>query len=171
MTIQALTIEAMHLHPVMEQACRQFEWAFPHVQWLSGRRDRQGQADAMARHVARDRKWISKTYLHAATLQTVVDCHPEAVSPQAIGALLFDAMLAMSDAEVAQVSDHVGGLAVDLVPMIFGDGDPTPSGQAALKWMHDYPYTKRVLTREGGRIVWHWACQEHPRPSRGTALA
>jgi hypothetical protein len=166
-----MTIDDLHLHPVMEQACRQFEWAFPSVQWLSGRRDRDSQARAMAPHVVRDRQWISKTYLQAAHLQTAVDFHPEAQTVDQVSALLFTTMLGMSDDELAKVSDHMIGMAVDLVPMIFGDGDPTPTGQAALKWMHDYPCTKRVLTREGGRIVWHWACQEQPRPSRGTAFA
>ena len=166
-----MTIEDLHLHPVMEQACRQFEWVFPHVQWLSGKRDRQSQARAMATHVIKDRKWIVKTYLRAAQLQTAVDVHPEALTVEQVSSLLFETMLGMSDEELAKVSDHMVGLAVDLVPMVFGDGDPTPTGQAALKWMHDYPYTKKVLTREGGRIVWHWACQEQPRPSRGTALA
>lgn len=166
-----MTIEDMRLHPVMEQACRQFEWAFPHVQWLSGRRDRQGQARAMAGHVLRDRQWIAKTYLQAAHLQTAVDFHPEAQTLEQLSTLLYDTMLGMSAEELAKVSTHFIGMAVDMAPMIFGDGDPTPTGQAALQWMHDYPYTKRVLTREGGRIVWHWACQEHPRPSRGTARA
>lgn len=165
-----MTIEEMNLHPVMEQACRQFEWAFPHVQWLSGRRDRASQAAAMAPHIARDRRWIAKTYLHAALLQTAVDFRPEAQTVEQLSSLLFETMLGMSDGELAKVSDHVVGLAVDLVPMVFNDGDPTPTGQAALKWLHDYPYTKKVLTREGGRIVWHWACQEEPRPLRGTAF-
>ena len=166
-----MTIEDLHLHPVMEQACRQFEWAFPHVQWLSGKRDRQSQAGAMAGHVVKDRRWIQKTYVRAAHLQTAIDFHPDAQTVEQVSSLLFETMLGMSDEELAKVSDHMVGLAVDLVPMVFGDGDPTPTGQAALKWMHDYPYTKKVLTREGGRIVWHWACQEQPRPSRGTALA
>ena len=166
-----MTIEDLHLHPVMEQACRQFEWAFPHVQWLSGKRDRQSQAGAMAGHVVKDRRWIQKTYVRAAHLQTAIDFHPDAQTVEQVSSLLFETMLGMSDEELAKVSDHMVGLAVDLVPMVFGDGDPTPTGQAALKWMHDYPYTKKVLTREGGRIVWHWACQQYPRPSRGTALA
>ena len=166
-----MTIEELHLHPVMEQACRQFEIAFPHVQWLSGKRDRESQARAMAPHVVKDRQWIVKTYLQAAHLQTAVDFRPDAQTAEQVSTVLFETMLGMSDEELAKVSDHMIGLAVDLVPMVFGDGDPTPTGQAALKWMHDYPYTKKVLTREGGRIVWHWACQEQPRPSRGTALA
>lgn len=166
-----MTIEEMQLHPIMEQACRQFEWAFQNVQWLSGRRDRTSQAAAMAPHIVRDRRWIAKTYLHAAHLQTAVDFHPEAQTVEQVSNLLFETMLGMTDAELDKVSDHLSGMAVDLVPMIFGDGDPTPTGQAALKWLHDYPYTKKVLTREGGRIVWHWACQEQPRPSRGTAFA
>lgn len=166
-----MTIEELHLHPVMEQACRQFEIAFPHVQWLSGKRDRESQARAMAPHVVKDRQWIVKTYLQAAHLQTAVDFRPDAQTAEQVSTVLFETMLGMSDEELAKVSDHMIGLAVDLVPMVFGDGDPTPTGQEALKWMHDYPYTKKVLTREGGRIVWHWACQERPKPSRGTAIA
>lgn len=166
-----MTIDELHLHPVMEQACQQFEWAFPKVQWLSGTRDRESQAKAMAIQVRKNRQWISKTYLHAAHLQTAVDFHPDAQTVEQLSTLLHETMLGMSDEELAKVSDHMIGMAVDLTPMIFGDGDLTPTGQAALKWMHDYPYTKRVLTREGGRTIWHWACQEHPRPSRGTAFA
>lgn len=166
-----MTIEELHLHPVMEQACRQFEIAFPHVQWLSGKRDRESQARAMAPHVVKDRQWIVKTYLQAAHLQTAVDFRPDAQTAEQVSTVLFETMLGMSDEELAKVSDHMIGLAVDLVPMVFGDGDPTPTGQEALKWMHDYPYTKKVLTREGGRIVWHWACQERPKPIRGTAIA
>lgn len=166
-----MTIEEMNLHPVMEQACRQFEWAFPKVEWRQGRRDRTTQARDMAPHIVRDRQWISRTYLHAAHLQTAVDVHPEAQTVEQVSTLLFETMLGMSDEELNKVSDHFLGMAVDLTPMIFNDGDPTPTGQEALKWMYDYPYTKKVLTREGGRIVWHWACQETPKPRRGTAFA
>ena len=92
-----ITIDAMALHPVMEQACRQFEWAFPHVQWLSGTRDRESQAKAMAGHVARDRRWIAKTYLQAAHLQTAVDFHPEAQTMEQLSTLLHETMLGMSE--------------------------------------------------------------------------
>lgn len=166
-----MTLDQLNLAPIMDQAARQFEWAFSHVQWLSGRRNRQGQAQAMAAQIVKDRQWISKTYLHAAHLQTAVDFHPDAKTTEQLNNLLFETMLGMSDSELAKVSDHIAGMAVDLAPMIFGDGDPTPTGQAALKWMHDYPYTKVVLTREGGRIIWHWACNPEPRRNRGSGLA
>jgi hypothetical protein len=154
-----MTFADLKLAPIMEDAARLFAVDFPHVQWLSGRRDRMAQARAMAPKLVTDRKWIAKTYLHAASLQSLVDYHPEVTTVDGLAALLYEHMAGMSDEELAKVSDHVSGYAVDLVPMVFGDGSPTPTGERALKWMHDYPYTKKVLTREGGRIIWHWACQ------------
>lgn len=153
------------LHPTMRAACEALLAAYPMVQFTSGRRCLTAQAHAMACNCVTDRQWIAKTYTHAAALQTALDLHPEATTVQAIEDVLLKALLAMPDAERQKVSDHFGGLAVDLEPMEYLDQNadewlPTQEGHAVEAWIRSYPKTKWFTRREAQLRRWHWAV--HP---------
>lgn len=152
-----MTIEQLHLSPLMAQRAAELQAAFPSVVYLSGRRDLDQQAHAMACQVVSSRNWIAKTYLHAALLQTAVDFHPECVTVDALTTLLRDTMRGLSQHELAHISDHLAGNAVDLMPMEDATGQFTPTGQEIYTWIYDCPDTKVFLTREGGKTIWHWA--------------
>jgi len=152
-----MTMESLQLSPTMALRAGQLLVAYPSVVYLSGRRDVAAQAHAMACQVVTDRHWIGKTYLHAALLQTAVDYHPECRTVEQITALLRETMVGMSSLELASVSDHLAGNAVDLVPLEDASGQFTTTGQAVYQWIHDCPDTKTFLMREGGKVIWHWA--------------
>jgi hypothetical protein len=152
-----MTLDELNLSTVMAQRATELLAAFPSVEYLSGRRDLQGQAHAMACQVVTNRRWISQTYLHAATLQSAVDSHPDCSTVPALESLLYNTLLDMSEDEQNQVSDHLTGHAVDLVPMEDGEGHLTPTGEGVYTWIHDCPDTKKFLLREGGKVIWHWA--------------
>jgi hypothetical protein len=152
-----MTLEALQLSPTMLRCATDLLEAFPTVVYLSGRRDLDAQAHAMACQVVTDRRWIGKTYLHAALLQTAVDFHPECVTVEQIQELLRQTMRGMSDDELAHVSDHLAGNAVDIMPMEDADGQFTPTGHAVYTWIHNCLDTKTFLMREGGKVIWHWA--------------
>jgi len=141
----------------MTQCARNLFAAFPQVQFTSGRRDLLEQATAMAPDVVANRQFIRHTYVHGAALQAAVDAHPEAVTTDDIECLLYDTLCAMSSDEVALISDHLSGNAVDLLPMEDTSGVMTPTGQQVYAWIHDCPDTKAFLTREGGLVRWHWS--------------
>ena len=152
-----MTIEALQLSPTMANRAGQLLYAYPSVVYLSGRRDVAAQAHAMACEVVTDRAWIGKTYIHAALLQTAVDVHPECQTVEQLTNLLRDTMVGMSSLELASVSDHLAGNAVDLVPMEDASGQMTPTGHLVYTWIHDCPDTKTFLMREGEKVIWHWS--------------
>lgn len=154
-----MTIDQLHCAPVMEREASALQQAHPTVQFLSGRRDIPAQAHAMACQVVTNKQWIHKTYLHAAALQTAIDFYTGTWTVDAIADALADVMYGMSTVELDAISDHFDGHAVDILPMEFADGLLTPEGQAVVAWIHDCPSTKKLLTREGGKIIWHWACK------------
>lgn len=154
-----MTLTQLHLAPTMAQRAAELQNLFPSVVFLSGRRDLESQAHAMSCQVVTDRRWIRKTYLHAAALQSAVDAHPSAKTVEALQEVLYQTLLAMDSPTLSHVSDHLQGDAVDLVPMEDAQGLFTPTGQAVYIWIHDCPDTKTFLTREGGKVIWHWSCR------------
>ena len=152
-----MNLQAMQLHPVMHRYATELQTLHPSVVYTSGRRDLQQQAHAMACNVVSNRQWISRTYRHAAALQTAVDYHPDSVTVPQIELLLVRTMQQMDPEELAKVSDHLAGLAVDLAPMEDGAGQLTPEGQAVYGWIFRCADTKWVTTREGGLTRWHWS--------------
>ncbi len=154
-----MTIDELRLSPVMDQRARELLDLFPSVQYLSGRREVPAQAHAMACQVVTNRNWIAETYLHAAVLQGVIEAHPECQTVEQIETLIAQTLFTMTPDERGHVSDHFDGNAVDLVPMEDATGQFTPTGQAVYTWIHDCPDTKKFLMREGGKTIWHWACQ------------
>jgi len=157
-------LEDLQLDPALEALARQVECDHPSVIWLSGRRSILAQAQAMAEDVVKDPSFIPRTYLHAATLQTALDQAPHARTVAEKQRVLYQAMLDLSEEELAQISDHLVGRALDLEPMIDADGEPTPEGALVLARINAFPLTKKLLTRESGLIRWHWAIHAPPRP-------
>ncbi len=149
-----------NLSPVMQERAKELKELFPAVVYTSGSRDRVKQAKAMAANVVTDRRWIRKVYVQAARLQTMVDLHPEAVTVDDLQDLLLDELDSMSDEELAKLSDHFTGNAVDVKPMEVRVGKvsmPTEAGLKVIDWIENCPDTKWFTTREGGMVRWHWA--------------
>lgn len=147
---------ALKLAPRMLARATELQTAHPTVVYLSGRRDLRAQAHAMACNVVTHRDFIARTYVHAAVLQTLVDTHPDARSVEELETLFYDTMTLLPSVDLARISAHLTGLAVDLLPMEDGDGQMTPTGQAVYTWIHDCPDTKTFLVREAGLVRWHW---------------
>lgn len=149
-------LTVLKLAPRMLARATELQTAYPTVVYLSGRRDLQSQAHAMACNVVTNRQFIQSTYLHAAVLQTIVDVHPEAKTVPQLEQLFVDAMQALPTVDLMKISSHLTGYAVDLLPMEDSDGNMTPIGQAVYQWIHDCLDTQTFLVREAGLVRWHW---------------
>jgi hypothetical protein len=104
-------IVALQLGQVAKRAAGMLKAASPSLVFTSGRRDKAGQARAMASNVVRNRQWIVETYRDTAAAcacQEWVNDHPEATSQSAIGAGLLDVPNSLTDTELARLSttDH-----------------------------------------------------------------
>lgn len=152
-----MTIDQLNLAPLMKQRASELQTAHPSVQFLSGRRDIQSQAHAMATQVVDDRDWIVHTYKHATLLQTAVDFYEGPWTIDGLSEKLAQTMYGMSADELSRISDHLQGNAVDLVPMEEG-GVMTGEGSQVTAFILNCPDTKQFLMREGGKVIWHWSC-------------
>lgn len=148
-----------NLAPVMARRAQELLAAEPSVVYVSGRRNIQAQAHAMACNVVTNRHWIAQTYKHAAALQTALDQHPEATTVAQIEALLARTMASLNPDELDAISDHFRGNAVDLEPMEV-HAVLTEAGSRVAKWIRECPDTKWFTMRESGEVRWHWACVE-----------
>ena len=70
-----MNIDQLRLSPAAKKAAVYLLEQHPSIVFTSGRRDAQEQAHAMACNVVTDPKWIMRTYLRGASLQTAVDIH------------------------------------------------------------------------------------------------
>ena len=159
LTVTGLTIEQMNLSPLARQGAERLLAACPSVVFTSGRRDRWGQAWAMASNIVKGgRDWIACTYKAspvAESLQTWVTMHPEMETVGDLAQGLTDQMVLWSDAELRTISRHCSGDAFDILPMVNEAGQPTPEGQFALDTIGSLEGLERLLTREGGLVRWH----------------
>jgi hypothetical protein len=149
------------LTPVMRAHATALKAIFPSVIYLSGRRDIDEQAFAMAKNVVVNRRFILRTYRQGHLLQMAVDQHPEATTVHELTTVLADALRAMPEEDLAKISDHFTGNAVDLFPLEArneaGQYYPTAIGRAVIDWIRAQPETKVFMTRESGLLRWHWA--------------
>ena len=126
--------------------------AHPNVVFTSGRRSVQIQAGAMAENVVGRRNWIRDTYAESPEryeLQTWVDSHPDAVTPDQIMAGLRTVMNGWNDTRKVRLSRHFAGLAFDVQP-VSGSG-----GEAIKATIRALPHLRGFLDSEGGKIIWH----------------
>lgn len=145
-----MTIDELQLEPIAKQAASLLKQKHPKLEFTSGRRTVQQQAHAMASNIValKDRKWIGKTYLAAAKLQTWIDQRPEATTVDQITDGLEQTMNAMSETELLKISRHLTGRAFDIRPV-------TKNAVAIKRDIRALPGLHKFLDREGGHVRWH----------------
>jgi hypothetical protein len=144
-------IEALDLAPVAKAAAYELKRLHPKVIFTSGRRDKLGQARAMASNVVKKRRWIAETYLPSeasAACQRWVDEHPEALTLEQIRDGLFGVLSSLGDAQVARLSKHLSGEAFDVQP-VAADAEAIKASIRGLSGL------TKFLEREGGLERWH----------------
>jgi len=144
-------IEALDLAPVAKAAAYELKRLHPTVVFTSGRRDKVGQARAMASNVIRNRKWIVETYLpsEACTCcQKWIDDHPEATTQKQIQDGLVSAFNSLTDAQLGRLSKHLSGEAFDVQPV-------DTNAEAIKASIRGLNGLTKFLDKEGGLVRWH----------------
>ncbi len=146
-------IEALDLSPKAKKAAYELKKKHPDVKFTSGRRDKAGQAHAMASNVVHNRTWIKETYRDSPArkaCQKWVDEHPEATTQSAITAGLLEVLNGFDDDGVARLSKHLNGDAFDVQPVEGATGEEIKKTLRALT-----PPPALFLDKEGGLVRWH----------------
>lgn len=146
------SIEELRLSPVAEHAARILLNACPDVIFLSGRRDIEAQASAMASNVVLNRHWIADTYVdthEARELQAWVDAHPHADKDE-LAAGFVAVMTPWTDEQRAKVSKHFSGDAFDV--RVIQDPGRAVVVKANIRAL---PGLTKFLDHEGGEARWH----------------
>lgn len=153
----SLTIDQMHLNPVMDRCARELEHEFPGlITFTSGRRDDHQQAHAMAvNHVLDPKHYLMRQYVNASEFLCCLTEHPEATSIDEITELFYQLLV---QTPLLVQSPHRSGGAVDLRPMEQPNGEPTEEGARVILWIRARRETTDFRTREGKLKRWHWAC-------------
>lgn len=163
-----MNIDQLRLAPSAKKAAIYLKERHPYIIFTSGRRDIMEQAHAMACNVVTDPKWIYRTYVRGAPLQTAIDRYRLQARPWTVNAIedvLLQAMNALSDDELRGLSRHFTGDAFDIKPILDNTLQPLPEGHAVLdtiRAMMKDPSTdmEKFLSKEGDLIRWH--CQFFP---------
>lgn len=129
----------------------------PDVKFTSGRRTRESHAWAMAQNIViGGRRWIAKTYKSSPVsraLQRWVTATPMATTAHDLAEGLLAILNGYTDEELAALSLHFSGRAVDIEPV---NG---PHGQMLLMAIRSKveQLGGKFIEREGGLRRWH--CQ------------
>lgn len=145
-------IDALNLAPVARAAAIRLREQFPSVKFTSGRRAVADQARAMSQNVAKNRKWIAKTYVstpESRELQAEVDKLGPHATAETIAHVLGALMEDWTDAQKGRVSKHFSGEAFDVQPV------PGKEGDAIKASIRKLPGLVKFLETEGGLIRWH----------------
>jgi hypothetical protein len=149
----ALGVDDLHLSPYAKSAAESLVQQFgDKLVFTSGRRDIAQQAAAMAPHVVKDRRWITKTYsdaVNATELQTWLDEHPKVTTIGSVAAGLQSVISGWASDRLRRLSWHLSGDAFDIVPV------PQPDDQAVMRAIRALPHFEKLLTKEGNDVVWH----------------
>lgn len=143
-------IEALDLAPKAKTGAYALKAKHPDIKFTSGRRNRAGQASAMASNVVHNRQWIQQTYAspNKMLLQNWVDSHPEATTAAALTAGLLEVLNGMSDEVLGTISKHPAGLAFDVQPV-------TKNAEEIKSDIRALPGIGKFLEKEGGLVRWH----------------
>jgi hypothetical protein len=145
------SIEALDLAPVARAAAYELKRLHPVVVFTSGRRDKSGQARAMASNVVKKRKWIVETYKASeacSACQKWVDDHPKATTQAQIQDGLLSVFNSLSENQLGMLSNHLSGNAFDIQPVDQG-AEAIKASIRGLKGLDLF------LDKEGGLIRWH----------------
>jgi hypothetical protein len=149
----ALGVDDLHLSPNAKSAAESLVQQFgAKIVFTSGRRDIAQQAAAMAPHVVKDRRWITRTYsdaVNATELQTWLDEHPNVTAIAAIAAGLQSVISGWAADRLRRLSWHLSGDAFDIVPV------QQPDDEAITRAIRALPHFKKMLPKEGNDVVWH----------------
>jgi hypothetical protein len=144
-------IEKLDLEPAAKAAAYELKRLHPGVVFTSGRRDKAGQAGAMASNVVKNRKWIVQTYKESdarAACQKWVDDHPSATIQAEIQAGLLSVFDRLTADQLGGLSRHLSGNAFDIQPV---DSDAAAI-KASIRGLEGLDL---FLEREGGLKRWH----------------
>jgi len=144
-------IETLDLNSTAKKAAYALKKEHPDVSFTSGRRDKAEQASAMASNVVLNRKWISQTYATSTAskaCQKWVDDNPKKTTKDEIAAGLEGVLDKLTDAELGQLSKHLGGSAFDVQP-VAQDADKIKKTIRTLAGL------RKFLDKEGGLDRWH----------------
>jgi hypothetical protein len=144
-------IEVLNLSEVAKTAAYLLKTAHPSIIFTSGRRDKQGQATAMAGNVVRNRKWIEETYVAndaSRACQNWVDQNPDKIIERDIARGLKSVLDSLGPQQLAQLSKHLTGDAFDVQPV-------EQDAAAIIDTIKNLPGLSKFLSREGGLIRWH----------------
>ena len=143
-------IEALDLAPKAKTGAYALKAKHLDIKFTSGRRNRAGQARAMASNVVHNRKWIQQTYAspNKMLLQNWVDSHPEATTVAALTAGLLEVLNGMSDEVLGTISKHPAGLAFDVQPV-------TKNAEEIKSDIRALPGIGKFLEKEAGLVRWH----------------
>ena len=147
------SIEALDLAPIAKTAAYQLKGLHPGVVFTSGRRDKTGQARAMASNVVKNRQWIGQTYKVSearAACQKWVDDHPAATEQAQIQEGLLSVFNDLSDDQLGRLSKHLSGNAFDVQPV-----DRKAEAEAIKVSIRGLDGLDLFLDREGGLERWH----------------
>jgi hypothetical protein len=144
-------IETLDLEPVAKTAAYELKRLHPGVVFTSGRRDKAGQARAMASNVVKNRKWIVQTYKESvarAACQKWVDDHLAATTQAEIQTGLLSVFNSLTADQLGGLSRHLSGNAFDVQP-VAADATAIKASIRGLKGLDLF------LDREGGLERWH----------------
>ena len=144
-------IEALGLAEKARKAAYALKKAHPTVKFTSGRRNKAGQARAMASNVVQNRKWIEQTYASSALrtkCQQWVDNNPDKKTQAEIAEGLLSVLNAATDTDLAKFSKHLSGEAFDVQPV-------EKDAEAIKKTIRGLSGLERFLDTEGGLVRWH----------------
>jgi hypothetical protein len=145
-------IEGLNLSDVARNAAYALKTQCPQVIFTSGRRDKHGQASAMAYNVVRNRNFIGETY-HSdagAACQQWVDNNSDQQTQSEIAAGLEGVLNGLPDSQLAHLSKHLSGDAFDVQPVDLAQG-----GETIKQAIRGLTGLSKFLDSEGGLVRWH----------------
>lgn len=149
------------LIPPAYDVAAEFEQAFPHAVFTSGRRDVTKQAHDMAVDMLASglgARWIVKTYAPSKAKDLCVAAVCDLTVPLTVASVssaIENALTPLTDEERYELSHHLGGAAFDVQPV---NVSLVSWGAAALVWLADKAKAVggKFITNEGGLIRWHF---------------